>query len=46
MGFFEHNPLTLILVIIATVEGWAAAKPFLRRTFATLGLRRTKEQIV
>jgi hypothetical protein len=46
MGFFEQNPLMLILVIVATIEGWAVAKPFLKRTFVTLGLRRSKEQDV
>jgi hypothetical protein len=46
MGFFEQNPLTLILVIVATIEGWAVAKPFLKRTFVTLGLRPGKKQDV
>lgn len=32
MGYFEQNPLALIVAIILTVEGWAALKAFLKKT--------------
>lgn len=34
MDFFERYPLLLILVIIVTVEGWAALKTALARVAA------------
>jgi hypothetical protein len=46
MGYFEQNPLTLILVIIATVEGWSALKGFLKRTLPSTNLRGAKAEDV
>jgi len=30
MGFFESNPLVMIVVIIVTVEGWFSLKAWVR----------------
>ena len=46
MGYFEQNPLTLILAIIATVEGWSALKRFLKRTLPSTHLRGAKPEEV
>jgi hypothetical protein len=34
MGFFETNPLALIVVIIVTVEGWSIVKNAIRSLVA------------
>lgn len=39
MGLFESNPWLLVPIIIATVEGWNAAKALVRE-----GLRRRVER--
>jgi hypothetical protein len=39
MGFFESNPLVMIVVIILTVEGWSMLKKSIRGLIARRDLR-------
>ncbi len=41
MGYFEQNPLALIVAVILTVEGWNAFKAMVKKTLLD---RRVRDQ--
>ena len=44
MGFFESNPLAMIVVIIVTVEGWSLLKKCLGAVLAKRDTHATTSQ--